>query len=137
MADDEFDWNADWVPPRKQYMDDIPVIDPEIGKVPLWKSILWNTAKLRNAMARADSDGPTPLTDEQKAPRLAADETPAQATLSDEDLKAMEELIDKLDQRLTALEARRDAEQKLLELEDALEATGIAPDETTSTIKLH
>jgi hypothetical protein len=136
MADDDFDWNADFVPPRKQYMDDIPVIDPEIGKVPLWKSILWNTAKLRNAMARADSAETTPLTDAQKPPPLAADEAGSGATLSAEDLQMIEDAVDALDARLTKLEAQRAAEQALCDLEDALEATGIAPEEDQS-IKLN
>jgi hypothetical protein len=128
-------------------MDDIPVIDPEIGKVPLWKSILWNTAKLRNALARADSAdgiiGPevTPLTEGQQTPPLAADEggtrARARTRLSDEELKQIEDAVDALDQRLSQLEARRDAEQKLLDLEAALEATGIAPEEEQRDVKLN
>jgi hypothetical protein len=136
MADDDFDWNADVAPPRKQYLDDLLVVDPEIGEVALWKAIAWNTAKLRNAMARADAAEPTPLTEEQQPPPLAADASVSKAKLSAEDLALIEDAVDRLDARLTALEARRDAEQELLDLEEALEATGIAPDEDQS-VKLH
>ena len=41
----DYDPYADWVPPAKVYMDDIPVLDPELGKVPFWKSLLWATAE--------------------------------------------------------------------------------------------
>ena len=34
MSDDpDYDPYADWIPPAKVYMDDIPVLDPELGKV--------------------------------------------------------------------------------------------------------
>jgi hypothetical protein len=134
---DEFDWNGDWVPPKPVYMDDLLIVDPVLGKVPFWKSLIYNSAKLRNAIEhRADSVDPTPLRVEDQPPRLAADERAARA-LSDEDLKRIEDAVDKLDERLTALEARKDAERKLLELEDALEASGIAPDEEGQPINLH
>jgi hypothetical protein len=121
-------------------MDDLLIVDPVLGKVPFWKSLIYNSAMLRNAVERRRNDSveTTPLCDEDKPPPLVADEaSTSRATLSDEDLKRIEDAVDRLDQRLTQLEALRDAEQKLMDLEDALEATGIAPDETTSTIKLH
>jgi hypothetical protein len=136
MADDDtYDPNADWIEPKRVYMDDLLIVDPVLGKVPFWKSLIYNSAMLRNAVERQqrnDSAEPTPLTDEQKPPRLAADDT----TLSDDDLAKIEKAVDALDQRLSALEAKRDAERKLLELEDALESTGIAPNEEQS-IKQH
>ena len=57
MSDDHDDYDAyaDWIPPAKQYMDDIPVLDPELGKVPFWKSLLWATARARTEMIRNDS----------------------------------------------------------------------------------
>jgi hypothetical protein len=140
MADDEFDWNGDWVPPKPVYMDDLLIVDPVLGKVPFWKSLIYNSAKLRNAVERrADATEVTPLTEEQQPPALVTDEggTRARATLSDADLKQIEDAVDLLDQRLTALEARRDAERKLLDLEEALEATGIAPPEEAESDKLH
>jgi hypothetical protein len=81
--------------------------------------------------ARADSARAqvTPLTDEQKPPRLAADEKSARATISAEDLERINDVCDALAARLDRVEARRDAERKLTELEDALERTGIAPEE--------
>jgi hypothetical protein len=133
MADDEHDHNLDFIPPKPVYGDDILVNDtgPDgLGRnVPFWKVLLWHTAKARSEMLRNDSVDPTPLRDEDQPPRLAADEKSARAQLSDEDLRKFEDAIDKLDQRLTMLEARKNAEEKLEELEDALEATGIAPDE--------
>jgi hypothetical protein len=135
MADDDdtYDPNADWIPPKPVYMDDLLIVDPVLGKVPFWKSLIYNSAMLRNAVERRRNDSvePTPLRDEDKPPPVAAD-----ATLSDEDLAMIEKAIDVLNQRLTALEARRDTERKLLDLEDALEESGIAPDED-GQIKLH
>jgi hypothetical protein len=141
MADDDdtYDPNADWIPPKPVYMDDLLIVDPVLGKVPFWKSLIYNSAMLRNAVEhqqRNDSVEPTPLRDEDKPPPVVADETRARATLSDDDLAEIEKVIDALDQRLTQLEARRDAEKKLLDLEEALEATGIAPNEDQE-IKLH
>jgi hypothetical protein len=119
-------------------MDDLLIVDPVLGKVPFWKSLIYNSAMLRNAVERqqrSDSVETTPMRDEDKPPRLVANEKAAQA-LSDADLKKIGDLIDALDQRLSALEARKDAERKLLELEDALEETGIQPDED-GQIRLH
>jgi hypothetical protein len=135
MADDDtYDPNADWIEPKRVYMDDLLIVDPVLGKVPFWKSLIYNSAMLRNAVERQqrnDSVDPTPLLDEDKPPPVAADEgTLARAgQLSDEDLAKIDKAIDLLDQRLTQLEAKRDAERKLEDLEDALEATGIAPNE--------
>ena len=44
----------DYLPPRKQHLDDVIVTDPQLGDVPFWKALLWNTAHLRQAMMRAD-----------------------------------------------------------------------------------
>ena len=40
MSDDpDYDAYADWVPPAKVYMDDIPRVSTlRLGKVPFWKS---------------------------------------------------------------------------------------------------
>jgi hypothetical protein len=125
MANDEFDWNGDWVPPKPVYMDDLLIVDPVLGKVPFWKSLVYNSAKLRNAIERNDSVEPTPIRDEDKPPRLGADDRPAQ--VSDADLKMIEQKIDALTARLDQLERRRAAEDALAALEDEVER--LTPDE--------
>jgi hypothetical protein len=73
---------------------------------------------------RDDSVEPTPLRDEDKPPELAADEVEPQSRagqLSDEDLKAIEDACDALDQRLTSLEQRRRSENALLDAEAEVE----------------
>jgi hypothetical protein len=129
--DDTYDPNVDWYPPKPVYMDDLLIVDPVLGKVPFWKSLIYNSAMLRNAVERqrSDSVAPTPLKDEDKPPPLLADSEQKPTPLSDDDLAMIEKAVDALDQRLTQLEARRDAERILEDLEDALEATGIAPNE--------
>jgi hypothetical protein len=121
--------------------DDLQDVQTAWGTMPRWKAralALGEMQAVLNEHTRADAGvGPqvTPLTDEQKPPRLAADEKQA-AEIDPETLQQIEEACDRLDERLTAFEARRDAERKLAELEDALEATGIAPDEDRQ-IELH
>jgi hypothetical protein len=125
MADeDEFDWTGDWVPPKPMYMDDLLIVDPVLGKVPFWKSLIYNSAKLRNAVEHRD-DGiigsqVTPLTEEQQPPELAADEGGTR-TLTPEELKAIEDAVDRLDARLSALEQRKRAEDALLDAEAEIE----------------
>ena len=120
MSDDpdDYDAYADWVPPAKQYMDDIPVFDPELGKVPFWKSLLWATSKARTEMIRADSVGASSLSEEDKPPRLAADEEP----IPPEVLNAIESRIEELSIRLDNYERVKRAEQALLDLEERIEA---------------
>jgi hypothetical protein len=139
MADDEFDWCADVAPPRKQYLDDLLVLDPEIGEVALWKAIAWNTAKLRNAMARADAAEPTPLRDEDRPPPIVADQTQtSRTTLTQGELRAIEDAVDRLDARLSALEQRKRAEDALLdaeaEIEKELEKLDPPSDDDTATM---
>jgi hypothetical protein len=127
MSDDpDYDPYADWVPPAKVYMDDIPVLDPELGKVPFWKSLLWATARARTEMIRADSasTGASALAEEDKPPRLAADEEP----IPSEVLSAIEQKIDELSIRLDNYERMKRAEQALLDLEDRIEAS-LPPDD--------
>jgi hypothetical protein len=121
MADDDFDWNADWVPPKPVYMDDLLIVDPVLGKVPFWKSLIYNSARLRNAIERSDNaSSPTPLKETDQPPRLAADEKPA-LKLTDADLKRISDAIDKLTQRLDAFEQRQRAERALLDAEEQIE----------------
>jgi hypothetical protein len=85
-------------------MDDLPVVDPVLGKVPFWKSLIYNTAKLRNAVERADSVAkPNSMRDEDRPPRLAADRDP-------DILKSITDMVDALEQRITDMERRRAAE---------------------------
>ena len=135
MSDDpDYDPYADWVPPAKVYMDEIPVLDPELGKVPFWKSLLWATAKARTEMLRADSaaTGSSALSEEQKAPRLAADEEP----IPSEVLSDIEAKIEELATRLDAYERTKRAEQALLDLEDRIEAE-LPPDTGDDDMIMH
>jgi hypothetical protein len=60
--------------------------------------------------------------DGQEPPALAADEEePSRGTLTDDELKLIEEACDQLSQRLDALEARRRAERALLDAEEEVE----------------
>jgi hypothetical protein len=135
MSDDsDYDPYADWIPPAKQYMDDIPVLDPELGKVPFWKSLLWATARARTEMIRADSaaTGASALAEEDKPPRLAADEEP----IPSEVLSAIERKITELATRLDAYERTKRAEQALLDLEDRIEAE-LPPDTGDDDMIMH
>jgi hypothetical protein len=136
MSDDpDYDPYADWVPPAKVYMDDIPVLDPELGKVPFWKSLLWATARARTEMIRNDSAGvgASELGESDKPPRLAADEEP----IPPEVLSAIENRIEELSIRLDNYERMKRAEQALLDLEDRIEAE-LPPDtDDDDMIKVH
>jgi hypothetical protein len=115
-------------------MDDIPVLDPELGKVPFWKSLLWATARARTEMIRADSaaTGASALAEEDKPPRLAADEEP----IPSEVLSAIERKITELATRLDAYERTKRAEQALLDLEDRIEAE-LPPDTGDDDMIMH
>jgi hypothetical protein len=107
----------DWVAPKKVYMDDLPVADPELGVVPFWQSLIWNTAKLRNALARADAAKHTPIRDEDLPPRPVAD---AEPDLREEfQLHTLLAKIARFEQRIEALEKRKKANDLLLALEAA------------------
>jgi hypothetical protein len=131
---DDYDPYADWVPPAKVFMDDIPVLDPELGKVPFWKSLLWATSKARTEMIRADSAavGATLLGDEQQPPRLAADEEP----IPSEVLSAIEQKIEELSIRLDNYERTRRAERVLLDLENRIESE-LPPDTDDDDMIMH
>jgi hypothetical protein len=80
MIDDD---SGEFIAPARQYLDNLVVQHPELGQCELWQAIAWDMAKLRNAMARADSAG---AIDEQagvkQAPPLVADAiAQAEATL--------------------------------------------------------
>jgi hypothetical protein len=123
--------DEDYLPPRKQHLDDVIVTDPQLGDVPFWKSLLWNTAHLREVMMRADSvierqrfhEDQTikpSHPEEQKAPPLAADAVAIHRT-DPELIKTLTDACQRLSDRLDALEAGREAAQALDDLETALE----------------
>jgi hypothetical protein len=73
-------------------MDDLLIYDTVFGKVPFWKSLIHNSAKLRNVVERADAAGKTTLRDEEKAPRLVADKDkppPEWPKLSADDIEGL------------------------------------------------
>jgi hypothetical protein len=123
MSDaDDYDPCADWVPPAKVYMDEIVVRDPELGTVPFWKSLLWNTAKARSEMIRNDSAvGASALGQEDKPPRLAADEQSPPPAIDPDLMQAIEDRIADLTARMDRYERRMAAESALLALEDEIE----------------
>ena len=71
------DESGEYVPPKRLYLDNLIVQHPELGQCELWQAVAWDTARLRNAMARADGAGPMDEAGregaEQTAPPLVAD----------------------------------------------------------------
>ena len=132
----------DYLPPRKQHLDDVIVTDPQLGDVPFWKSLLWNTSHLREVMMRADSiiekqrqhEDQTikpSSPEEQKAPPLAAD---AVARVDNELIAKIEKAVDALTERLDALEKGRQIDAALSDLEEAMEKEEV-PSPNGSSIK--
>lgn len=114
------DESGEYIPPARQYLDNLIVMDPELGQVELWKSIAWNTAKLRNAMARADAAtghiDQAAGGDHKVAPPLVAD------TIAQTEVDVARRIIDmigKLNRRMDALEER--AEGRRSEADAALQ----------------
>jgi hypothetical protein len=138
--DPDYDPYLDWVPPAKVYGDEVLVDDsgPDgLGRnQPFWKVLLWHTAKARTEMLRNDSaaTGASSLSEEQQAPRLAADEEP----IPSEVLRAIEQKIEELAIRLDNYERTKRAEQALLDLEERIEAE-LPPDtdDDDDMIKMH
>jgi hypothetical protein len=116
MIDEE---SGEYIPPARQYLDNLLVVHPELGQVELWKCIAWETSKLRNAMVRADSAGHI---DEAaragKAPPLVADAVVKQAET--DVARRIMDLIDALNQRMAALEERAGEQERAQRAEDAL-----------------
>jgi hypothetical protein len=73
--------SGDYIRPLPQYLDNLMVSHPELGTCEFWKVLAWETSKLRNAVARADSAGAiaaeaqkgAPSGQPRHAPPLAAD----------------------------------------------------------------
>jgi hypothetical protein len=113
------DESGEYIPPARQYLDNLLVVHPELGQCELWQAIAWETSKLRNAMVRADSAGPI---DEAagagKAPPLVADAI-AQKSKADLLTRVMDSLKG-LDQRMAALEQRADEQERARQADAAL-----------------
>ena len=111
------DDSGEYIPPKRQYLDNLVVNDPELGQCELWQSIAWNTAKLRNAMARADSSDHS-LHHKDQAPPLVADAVvkEAEATL----MTRIKDSLDALERRMAALEQRADEQERARRAEEAL-----------------
>jgi hypothetical protein len=102
-------------------MDDLIVHDPELGKTEFWKVLAWHTAKLRNAVARADSAALDTAPPDQLPPKVVADQQPKPA-IDPDLLKAIEAKVDELTARLDAFEHLKKAEDALLDLEERVDA---------------
>jgi hypothetical protein len=123
----EYDPDADFVPPKRQYADDILVDDmgpSGLGRgVEFWKVLLWRTASARTRArvlndAAEVADHPQRTTgdpEDHPAPLIADSATDPQL------LEALERAINKLSARLDRLEKEREAKIALEELEDAIE----------------
>ena len=113
------DDSGEYIAPKRQYLDNPVVNHPELGQCELWQAIAWDTAKLRNAMVRADGAGHV---DEQagvkQAPPLVADAVARQSEASL--LTRVMDSLKALDQRMTALEQRADAEERRAQADAAL-----------------
>jgi hypothetical protein len=97
------DESGEYIPPHRQYLDNLLVVHPELGQCELWKCIAWETSKLRNAMVRADSASAIDAGAEgtKQPPPLVAD---AIAQAKTDIAKRIMDLLKALDQRMTALE---------------------------------
>jgi hypothetical protein len=125
-------------------LDDLEDVTTAWGVMPRWKCRALALAEMqtviRESVDRADGIiGATPLTEEEQPPELVADESAtSRATLTPEELQAIEDAVDKLDQRLSALEQRRRAENALLdaeaEIERELENLGRPSDDDDTTM---
>jgi hypothetical protein len=129
----------DHLPPPHPPPDQMEIVQTHWGPMQRWRAAAMCIGEIGNVVARAEKaradaggTGPqvTPLRDEDKPKPLVADEEGTRSPEIDPDLlREIEDACDALDARLSRLEAQRDAERKLLELEAALEETGMVPDE--------
>ena len=116
------DESGEYIAPKPQYLDNLVVQHAELGQCELWKAIAWDTAKLRNYMARADSAGHIDEAarqgDQKSAPPLVADAVvkEAEATL----MTRIKDSLDALERRMAALEQRADEEERARRAEEAL-----------------
>jgi hypothetical protein len=100
------------------------------GILPRWKARALALAEIQTvvnavrddgAVIRNDSAGASQPGEEDKPPRLAADEQLPAPAIDPEVMKMIEDRIDDLTARMDALERRRAAEEALTALEDEIE----------------
>jgi hypothetical protein len=97
-----------------------------------WRAVAMCIGEISNVVtraekARADLVETTPLRDEDKPPRLVADQQRPPA-IDPDMLEAIEAKIAQLNERMDAYERMRKAEDALLELEDRI-AAELPPDD--------
>jgi hypothetical protein len=115
------DESGEYIPPHRQYLDNLLVVHPELGQCELWQAIAWETSKLRNHMARADSAG---AVDEgagagvKQPPPLVADGI-ARRSKADLMTRVMDSLKG-LSDRMAALEQRADEQDRRAQADAAL-----------------
>jgi hypothetical protein len=107
------------LPPTIGPSDELTTVETAYGPMAKWKaralSIGWFQQVINEV--RADSKKTTPMTDEQKPPRLVADQQRSPA-IDPELLSQIEDRIEQLTQRLDAYERRMAAQAALEALED-------------------
>jgi hypothetical protein len=116
-----YDPNMDWVPAPISPADEFVTVDTSFGPMEKWKARALAIGWFQRAVqeVRDDSVEAAPITEEQKPPDLAADES--EPVLSDEDLGRINDACDAIEARLDRLERRRAAEAVLEALEDEVE----------------
>lgn len=110
--------------PLPQYLDNLIVEHPEIGRCELWKAICWDTAKLRNYKLRADSAGAI-AEEAQKGsgqPKLAPPLVADSAKDEGSKMRQIEDALDALESRITRAEERKRKADEEAALRDRAEA---------------
>ena len=122
--------NDDWTPPPRPIAEDMEDVQTSWGILPRWKARALALAEIQTvvnavrddgAVIRNDSAGASQPGEEDKPPRLAADEQLPAPAIDPEVMKMIEDRIDDLTARMDALERRRAAEEALTALEDEIE----------------
>jgi hypothetical protein len=130
-------WNPtdDYRPPPPPIAADMEEVMTSWGSLPRWKAralALGEIQAVVNALhgdvtTCADAVGASALAEEDKPPRLAADEEPP--AIDPDVLDAIESKIDELATRMDRLERAKRAEEALLALEDEIERRYPASDD--------
>jgi hypothetical protein len=111
--------------------DDLDDVRTEWGVLPRWKAralALGEIQAVVNEMRRNDALNSTPLHDEDKPPRLVADQQQRAPGIAPDLLAAIEAKIAELNERMDAYERVKRAHDALTALEDRIEA-GLPPDD--------
>jgi hypothetical protein len=113
------DESGEYIPPHRQYLDNLLVIHPELGQCELWQAITWETSRLRNAMVRADSAGAVDQAAGIKQPPPLVADAIAQKSKADLLTRVMDS-IKSLSDRMGALEQRSDERECVRQADAAL-----------------